>query len=169
MAADGNPMRGAETASPTAIKSALRAYRYGTEGANTLKGEPVVQDLSYADIIKQAIGFTPIKIAEQYHTNRVMKNKEQEISDARSSLMSRYNMAMRKENDEEIDKVLAEIDQYNDEHPEWAIKPKDRRASYRSFRKSMNRMEGGIIINKKLEGMIRDDVSPSIYQEDPME
>lgn len=63
MAADGNPMRGAEdAASPTAIKSTLRAYRYGTEGANTLKGEPVVQDLSYADIIKQAIGFTQSRL-----------------------------------------------------------------------------------------------------------
>ena len=169
MAHDGSPMRGAETASPTAIKSALRAYRYGTEGANTIKGEPIVQDLSYADIIKQAIGFTPIKVAEQYRTNRVMKNKEQEISDARSSLMSRYNMAIRKEKDDEIDKVLSEIDKYNDEHPEWPIKPKDRRASYRSFRKSMNRMQGGIVINKKLEGMIREGTAPSIYQEDQEE
>ena len=76
---------------------------------------------------------------------------------------------MKRDDDKEADKVLAEIEAYNDQYPEWPILPKNIRASYRSFMRTMNRSQGGVILNKRLEGMIRDDAAPSIYQDEDAE
>lgn len=55
----GETYRGIETMMPKAVKDPMKAFRYATEGATNLKGDTIVDDVGYGDVIRQALGFYP--------------------------------------------------------------------------------------------------------------
>lgn len=165
--ADGDVQRGLESMLPKGlIANSLKAYRYGTEGATTTKGDPIVENLGAADVVKQAIGFTPAAIAEQYRANTAMKNKEAELTDARRQLLNDYAKAQKAKDAEAKAEALAAIKAWNKENKDWAIFPKDLIQSLRARRQASQRNEGGIQINKKIERRIRGEAAPAIYQDE---
>ncbi|MGC1547994.1 MAG: PLxRFG domain-containing protein, partial [Rhodanobacter sp.] len=66
---EGHTERGIETIMPQFIKNTMKAMRYETQGANTLRGDPIVPDISGPQAVIQAMGFQPTKIAEQQRIN----------------------------------------------------------------------------------------------------
>jgi hypothetical protein len=55
----GDPQRAIEAMAPATIRNALKAYRYGTEGAKTRRGDPIVDDITGGMLLGQAMGFAP--------------------------------------------------------------------------------------------------------------
>ncbi|HAL23660.1 MAG TPA: hypothetical protein DCP40_13175 [Stenotrophomonas sp.] len=49
---EGHIMRGVETMLPKGLKDMIKAGRYATQGVNTLRGDPVVEDLSTWEILR---------------------------------------------------------------------------------------------------------------------
>lgn len=166
MVKSGDTYRGIETVMPKAVKDLMRAYRYATEGVLTMKGEDVVsrENLSVADIFKSAIGFTPAPIAEQYENNRYMKNREQAIIKARGKLLSSFARAFKDDDAQAIAGVERDIEDYNLRNPDYPIGGDTLKSSMRSRLRSSDRMEGGVLINPRLNERIRSEAPPSIYR-----
>lgn len=163
-ASDGNIARGLETAAPKAVKDLMRAYRYGSEGATTLKGDQLVSKFTPWEMFAQAMGFTPAVLAEQYDRNNALKSAETRIMDKRRTLMTKYATAYRTKDSELKAEATTEIKAFNRENKRVAISPANLASSIRSRQLRSDRTEGGIYINPKLDKQLRDTIAPAIYR-----
>lgn len=162
MAADGDWYRGAEAAVPKVVRDAMKAGRFAVEGATTRKGDPLIEGVSWYQMIAQLNGFTPAQLAERYDINNRLKNEEKRIVDRRAEIHRRVGDAIR-EGIEVPAKVLKEIEAFNAEYPEYPITGDSIRRSYRARQMQSSRSEFGVTINPRLNERLREEEAPSIY------
>ncbi|HHA2863154.1 TPA: PLxRFG domain-containing protein [Stenotrophomonas maltophilia] len=156
---EGHIMRGVETMLPKGLKDMIKAGRYATQGVNTLRGDPVVADLSPWEILLQANGFAPEKVSRQYETTRALKNYEQHILDRRKSLVNAFAMALRNGDVSDRASVLAKIRDFNKVNPELAITSSGLQHSIKNRARYSARAEAGIILNPKLAARLNKAVT----------
>lgn len=159
--------RGIEMMMPQAAKNLMRAWRYANEGVLNMKGEAVVpkDQVGFDDVLKQAIGFTPAKVAEQYTRNDEKKNIESRINDKRQSLLNAFTSAAESGDRDAQQKALADIRAFN-AVPIHANKITGRtiRDSIRQRNRLKSRAEGGVIVeNRALNAMIDRALPPRVY------
>ncbi|MBQ1784622.1 MAG: PLxRFG domain-containing protein [Gammaproteobacteria bacterium] len=156
--ADGNIYRGFEQASPKFIKDAMKAGRYGTEGALTMKGDEILgpDGFNVLDLFAQASGFTPSKMADKYDRRGAMKNYEQEILGRRTELMTAYYMAWQEKDSKKMVEIMDEIRGFNESWPQLRITRKTLNQSRRARERARNNMVDGVPINKSLRGVLED-------------
>jgi hypothetical protein len=158
MVGEGNVERGIETMMPKFAKDAMKATRFAHDGANTLRGDPILPDVTTPESFIQLLGFQPTRLAEQQRTNNAMKNYEQGILDRRATLLNTLAMATRGGDDDERAGVLKQIHAFNEQFPEIALKSDSIRQSMRARARYSAQSEGGVFINKKLAPRLRADV-----------
>lgn len=117
---EGHIERGVETMVPAAVRSLLRAGRYWQEGATTLNGESIAE-VSGAGVISQALGLSPLKVAEQYEKNSEIKGADAKLTRRRQQLMNRYFMAVKQGDSESARQALAQIRVFNSVNPQYGI------------------------------------------------
>lgn len=161
---DGHTFRGVETMSPKFVKDALKAARFATDGAQTLRGDPLVDSFKPNEIAAQLMGFTPAVLAEQYERNSALKNAETRIMDERRRLMDRYAAAYKLKDEEEIQEIRKDIKGFNEKNREVAITADTITRSIRSRRKYSDRTEGGVTLNPRLDRRLRDNLGDAIYR-----
>jgi hypothetical protein len=113
----GEVMRGIEAATPAFIRNPLKAVRFSNEGVLTSRGDPIIEDISTAEIMIQALGLTPQRLSSQYKINNQIKDIEQEILQRRMSLMDQYAKADRERDREETSEIMKEIQEFNKRNP----------------------------------------------------
>ncbi|MCD9088736.1 PLxRFG domain-containing protein [Stenotrophomonas sp. SY1] len=155
---EGHTMRGVETMLPKGMKDVIKAGRYATQGVNTLRGDPVLEDVSLWQVLLQGSGFSPAQIAERYERNRALKNYEEHITGRRQSLMNAYAMAIRNGDAGDRAAVMEKILAFNKTNPEVAISSSSIRASMKSRARYSANAEGGIVLNPKLAARMRERV-----------
>ncbi|MGG2100411.1 PLxRFG domain-containing protein [Stenotrophomonas sp. NRRL B-14846] len=156
---EGHIMRGVETMLPKGLKDMIKAGRYATQGVNTLRGDPVVEDLSPWEILLQANGFAPEKVSRQYETTRALKNYEQHILDRRKSLVNAFAMALRNGDASDRASVLSKIGAFNKANPELAITSSGLQQSIKNRARYSARAEAGIVLNPKLAARLNKAVT----------
>lgn len=156
---EGHIMRGVETMLPKGLKDMIKAGRYATQGVNTLRGDPVVEDLSPWEILLQANGFAPEKVSRQYETTRALKNYEQHILDRRKSLVNAFAMALRNGDASDRASVLSKIGAFNKANPELAITSSGLQQSVKNRARYSARAEAGIVLNPKLAARLNKAVT----------
>ncbi|MBH1418022.1 PLxRFG domain-containing protein [Stenotrophomonas maltophilia] len=156
---EGHIMRGVETMLPKGLKDMIKAGRYATQGVNTLRGDPVVADLSPWEILLQANGFAPEKVSRQYETTRALKNYEQHILDRRKSLVNAFAMALRNGDASDRASVLSKIGAFNKANPELAITSSGLQQSIKNRARYSARAEAGVILNPKLAARLNKAVT----------
>lgn len=161
---EGQVYRGIETMMPKAIKDPMKAFRYSTEGATNKRGDVIVEDIDTLDIIRQALGFVPAKIAEQYDINNAGYNLQQTIVRKRQTLMDAWWKAEEAEDEAKLDSLEADIDAYNDKYPEQEITPKTLRRSAKTREDNAENATGGMRYNRKLRDRILEEQAPTIYR-----
>lgn len=161
---EGQTYRGIETMMPKAIKDPMKAIRYGTEGATNKRGDTIVEDIDALDVIRQALGFVPAKIAEQYDINNAGYNLQQTIIRKRQALMDAWWKAEEAGDDAKLDSLEADIDAYNDKYPEQEITPKTLRRSAKTREDNAENATGGMRYNRKLRDRILEEQAPTIYR-----
>lgn len=161
---EGQTYRGIETMMPKAIKDPMKAIRYSTEGATNKRGDVIVEDIDTLDIIRQALGFVPAKIAEQYDINNAGYNLQQTIIRKRQSLMDAWWKAEEAEDEAKLESLEKDIDAYNDKYPEQEITPKTLRRSARTREDNAENATGGMRYNRKLRDRILEEQPPTIYR-----
>ncbi len=160
---DGNVWRGVETMAPKFVRDAMRSIRYAREGVTTSKGEPLFDETSIGDSVKQALGFTPARVAERYESNSQMKNREKRILDARSDILSAASRDLRAGEGLSTD-LRERIATFNANNPEYPITGDTIRRSMQSRTRAANQTEGGIRLNGRLDLTIRGALAPNVYQ-----
>jgi N12 class adenine-specific DNA methylase len=96
LAMSGNVVRGAEMVLPKALKDLMQAYRYASEGVLTRRGDVTLDrsQVNALDVLIEAIGFTPAKVAETYERMGALKDAEQKVLDERRALMNQFALAV---------------------------------------------------------------------------
>ena len=148
---DGEIARGAERMAPAVIAGGMKAARYWDEGATTLRGDPITEDINPGHILGQAFGFAPAGYTRQLERNALVKRVDRNISESRTRLMRRYYLAMRENDFNALLDVQQEMMDFSLEHPEVAITPDSIKASIRQHRVTdeMTRQLGGITVNRR--------------------
>lgn len=161
---EGQTYRGIETMMPKAIKDPMKAFRYSTEGATNKRGDTIVENIDELDIIRQALGFVPAKIAEQYDINNAGYNMQQSILRKRQALMDAWWKADEAGEEAKLDSLEKDIDAYNDKYPEQEITPKTLRRSARTREDNAENATGGMRYNRRLRDRILEEQPPTIYR-----
>lgn len=155
---DGHTWRGIETMLPTFAKNAMKATRFASQGVNTLRGDPIVPDVSAPQALIQAMGFQPTKIADQQRVNNALFNYQQFVQDRRQQLMNAFAMAQQAGDDDGRAATLTKIQAFNQKYPEIAIRMSNLHASLRQRARFSAEADNGIRLNKKLANRVRSEV-----------
>jgi hypothetical protein len=152
--------RGSETVLPASIRNVLKAYRFGTEGATTRRGDPITEDINAYNVIMQAAGFAPQSYIQQLEFNKNARRREEAVSSRRTKLLRRHNMAQRNGDSEEVQRVRRMIKEYNEGLPAGAKKSRitsDTLArSARSFERTTEKMKGGMTYTPFMEAIVKE-------------
>ena len=159
----GEEYRGIETMLPKMLKDPMKSYRYATEGAKNMKGDTVAE-VRWPDVVKQATGFTPARISEQYKINNLNYNKQQLILKSRKQLMDDYYKATQADDEKAVDEVISKIEKHNEKNPDQPITAKGLIQSAKTRQKGSETAVGGMRYNNKLRERILEDQAPSIYK-----
>lgn len=160
---DGHVWRGVETLAPKFVRDQMKAQRFYEEGALTYRGDPLMDEVSVLDQMKQAIGFTPAALAERYQTNTWMKNREKRITDARREIHKEAgDMIM--DGERMTPEILAQISEFNSANPTYPITRQSLSRSISSRRRASANNEYGATINRSLNNTIRSEAAPLISQ-----
>ncbi|WP_333826848.1 PLxRFG domain-containing protein [Pararhodobacter sp.] len=164
MALEGEVWRGVETASPKFVRDWMRSARYAQEGVTTYRGNPIIESVTPAEALTQALGFTPARVSEQYQTNRWMQNTQSRITDQRSTILRRAGDDIRAGNPIS-DRAAQAIREFNSEYPQYAITTDTIRQSVRARARGERETVGGVRLNRRLDGTIRGGTAQGIYSE----
>lgn len=152
--------RGSETVLPASIRNVLKAYRFGTEGATTRRGDPITEDINVYNVIMQAAGFAPQSYIQQLEFNKNARRREEAVSSRRTKLLRRRNMALRNGDREGVQEAERLIQKYNDNLPRGAEKSRITREakerSYRTFGTTTSKMRGGMTYTPFMESIVED-------------
>jgi|TARA_R110000851_G_scaffold50624_5_gene120850 hypothetical protein len=160
---DGNTQsvrRGVETVLPAAVRNAVKAARFGVEGANTRRGDPITEDINAYNVVMQGLGFAPKSYIQQLEFNKNARRREEAVSSTRTKLLRRHNMALREGDREEVQKVKALIKKYNEGLPAGAdksrITPDTVSRSNSSFERTTGKMQGGMTYTPFMEQIVSE-------------
>ena len=147
---DGNTYRAFEAVSPAVLKNVLVGSRIASEGALTMKGDTLLDDISGKEAFIQMLGFTPERLAQQQVANIEAKAMEVSIDNRRQDLLNFLAMAYDAEDYDAVEKLLDKVDAFNNAYPEKAITASTIRSSMRKRAKirEMANEAGGLRVNK---------------------
>ena len=161
---EGEVSRGVERMLPSALSNGMKALRYGTEGATTLRGDPIMEDINAWNVFAQSLGLAPAGYTKQLETNARDKGLERRLNTKRTDLMRDYYMAMKEGDTDSAMELLEEMVAFSGRNPYHAISGDTVSRSMRQHRVSddIARQLGGItasqramqrIIQRRMEDM----------------
>ena len=136
---------------PAPIANGMKSFRYGTEGATTLRGDPITEDIGLGHAFGQALGFAPAGYTRQLERNAMIKRVDRNISETKTRLMRKYYIAMREFDFNTMLDMQQEMLEFSLEHPEVAITSDTIEASVRQHKitDEMTRQLGGITVGRR--------------------
>jgi hypothetical protein len=145
----GDVVRGLEKTFPGYFKGIPQAYRFSTEGVKTPAGEEIMNPEYYTTgkILAQILGFNSTEVSAVQKANFLAKNLEMKIKTQKKDLLDQLAVAVRQDKDENIDKVISKIFQFNIKNIPYEVDDEDidRSLSARESRafKSYQGVSGG--------------------------
>ena len=158
---EGQMYRGIETMLPSALKNPMKAYRYATEGANTLRGD-LVGDVNGYNAAMQVLGFAPADLLTKYEENAYIKRKEDATVGETKRLLKQYYVAMNMGDQDRMDALEDKLFALADKHPDLKITQDTINRSVKSRDTISRDMYQGIQINRKIRNELID-AAESIY------
>ena len=152
--------RGFEAATPAAVRNISKGGRFLFQGANTRRGDPITEDINPYNAVMQGLGFAPQNYSEVLDYNRNERRKDKALSQKRSKLLRRRNMAVREGDGDEVRRVDRLIADFN-----RSLKPDERAAlitsdtkerSQRSFTQTTAKMRGGVTFTPAMLASLKE-------------
>ena len=156
MIKEGNVERGVEAIMPSFVRNGMKGMRYMSEGALTLKGDPVDEDINAYNSLMQAIGFSPADLSSNYEKTSAAKSYEKEVGARRVRLLNLHDMAKTAGDMDLMAETKDAISEFNDKHPNSKITGDTLRKSESSRKAAEKNMINGVTFNKKLRGEIEE-------------
>jgi hypothetical protein len=119
---EGQTMRGIESLVPSWVRNGMKGMRYMSEGALTLKGDPVEEDISAYNSLMQIIGFSPASLSSTYEKTSAAKGYDREVAQRKQRLLNKYDMARTAGDSDLMAETREEIEAFNSKR----TNPKDR-------------------------------------------
>lgn len=157
---DGKVYRGLETMSPSVLKNFAKAYRFTEEGARTLRGDPIVDNVSGYEAALQAFGFAPLEIATKQEKANVAMKFQTDAQRSKQKVYALANLALDVGDTEGYDDALKLLDKHNAKYPGFEIKPDQLMQSIKAFQKRSQEMLGGVYIEKSLRPYLSGIIAP---------
>ena len=154
---EGHADRALETVMPAFIKNPLVAYRYSTEGVNTLAGDPLMSDMNPFLLLMQSLGLRSSELAERQFYNINTKGTEQEILKKRQNLLNLYGITFMSNDTDANIKALDRIMDFNTAHPTVAIPIKTILKSIQGRLKKSSETDHGLFIDKRLRATLNSN------------
>jgi len=154
---DGEVMRGMEQLLPSAFGNVLKGYRYGTEGANTLRGDPIVGEVGVGHSLAQAIGLAPAEYLRQIEINSSLKNREKAVK-MRSELARKYFTASRNGDSDAAAGYIDDLIKLGEKHPGLVSGEYIRNSMAQHIRTS-SKMFNGITLNPVMRNELLQSAS----------
>jgi len=149
---DGHVERAFETIAPAAIKNIMAGSRLASEGALTMKGDTLLENISAKEAFLQMLGFSPERLAQRQAANIEAKSMEEALKSRRQDYLNFLAMAYDAGDSDAVAKILEKIADWNMVHPE-----KEFQINFNTIKASMKKraveraqasMFGGLRINK---------------------
>jgi hypothetical protein len=156
---EGQVERGLERIAPSALANAMKGYRFGTEGALTMRGDPITSDIGAGSAVGQMIGFAPAEYSRQLEINAFEKGVERKALKNRSKYLKEYYMAVRNGDTDGAANALAEMAKFNTKHPTAAITAETIKNSMRQHMQTSATMYHGVTFNKRLRPELLQDAA----------
>ena len=119
---EGQTMRGIESLVPSWVRNGMKGMRYMSEGAVTLKGDPIEEDIGAYNSLMQLIGFSPASLSSTYEKTSAAKGYDREVAQRKQRLLNKYDMARTAGDSDLMTEVREEIEAFNSKR----TSPKDR-------------------------------------------
>jgi hypothetical protein len=153
---EGHTERAIEAVMPSFIRNGLKGTRYMVEGARTLKGDPVEEDINAYNAMMQVIGFSPASLSSKYEITSAAKGYEKKVADKRQRLLNMYDMARTGSDYDLMAEAREDINDFNAAHPGNKITGTTLQKSQSARKAAERNMINGVTFNKKLLPEIRD-------------
>ncbi|MGO1000771.1 PLxRFG domain-containing protein [Lysobacter sp. CA196] len=150
---EGHIERGTETMLPAFLRSPLRALRYAGEGATTLDGEAIT-DVGPAGVLAQALGLSPLAVAEQYAKNSELKGADARMTRRRQRLINHYFLAIRQLDGDGAREVLEEVREFNRANPAYSITRETLQRSQQARRRHSALSVSGITVTRRMRALV---------------
>ena len=151
---EGHWYRGVETMLPAAIKNPMKAMRYAAEGANTLRGDPVMADVNIGNAAMQVLGFAPADLMTQYEQNAYILEKQKAIRGSEQRLLQRYYIAMKNGDMDTANEAVDKLYELGEKYPELKIGPALLNKSVRERDRFSSKLYHGMRIDEKLRARL---------------
>lgn len=165
MFSDGNVGRAIESLSPSFLRNGIKGTRYLVEGATTLKGDPVMEDISAYNSLMQVIGFSPADLSSTYEKVSSAKGYEREVNARRTKLLQLYDMAYQAGDTEMMSTAREKIADFNETVPAKRITGDTLRRSIAARAAAEKDMINGVRFDKKL----RPEIEAKFFDDDDEE
>lgn len=149
---DGHVLRGLEQMMPSSVGNGMKAIRYGTEGTQTLRGDPITGEVNPYNVFAQAFGFAPAEYTRQLEENAAKKGYEKATLEKKGKLLDKYWMAYKNGDAEGVADISEEMAKFNEKHPSIPITGLTIQHSLAQHVRSKATTQHGITFNKKLLG-----------------
>ena len=153
---DGNTRRGIEAMLPPVLKDFLKVARFAQEGATTLRGDPIVGEVSTWGLFLQALGFTPVDIARGYEAMAEIKGMDKDLDQRRKRLLQQVTLAQINGDYTAFGEIYDKIEAFNEKNPENPISKESIKRSLAQRVKDSDRALRGIIVNPKREYLLEE-------------
>ena len=147
---EGETERGLERMLPAGIANGFKGIRFATEGANTLRGDPIVGEMHPANAFAQMFGFAPAEYTRQLEINASLKNVERRATKERTKMLRDYYIAARNGDADGMGDAMDAMFKFNKSHPTAAITAETIQNSMAQHMKTSQEMYHGVTLNKKL-------------------
>jgi hypothetical protein len=154
---EGHIERGVEQILPTAIGNMVKATRLYSEGANTLRGDPITGDVNAWNVGAQFFGFSPANYQRQLEINNINKGIDKYVNTQKTSLLRRYYIADRTGDMDARQEVRDELQSLFEKHPALGSLSQVIRDSMESHKRTTKKMVNGVLYSDKMMREVREN------------
>jgi len=152
---EGEYWRATEAVLPTALGNMMKSMRFYSEGARTLRHDPIIDEIGPFAAGAQFFGFMPKEYARQLAENRYQRGVDNAINTKIQKLLARRNFATRYGTYDQLLDVEREIQEFNRKYPEAEIGRETKKKSYDAYNQTSSRMHHGITYSRKNEALLQ--------------
>jgi hypothetical protein len=149
---DGHYYRAMENAMPKFIKDPLKAGRYLSEDAKTMRGYDM-KEMTAGEIVGKLIGFSSSQLSDMYDQNNAVIKLDKKLNERRRKLLDGIIQAIDSGDTERAGNVRKEIREWNKKNPSRRITGKTIRQSRRGRARTARNMQGGMLVQKRSRGL----------------
>lgn len=120
----GNVERGIEHFLPPEAAALAKAVRYATQGATDTHGQNILapgEKITGGDVARQALGFTPQKVADAQNRISAMKNANQAIVNRHRDLQDKYEELLLAGDQKGVERLQPQIVAFNKANPNYPV------------------------------------------------